>query len=266
MRSTFLVWLLCLGLSACSSGLFSFLEKPKVVEEPPESRTPVPRDARTRAKAHTELGGLYMENGNWAIAIEELTIAISIDPDYAKAYSARGVALYYIRELALADRDFQRALGFEPNDPEINNNYGWYLCQIGREKESIAYFQRAMRNPLYETPEKAYLNAGACYAKLGELDIAEGLVQQSLNISPDNPQAAFQLAALNYRRGYYEAAKRQLEEVLRKTEANAEVLWLMVRIEHRLGNRSAEARHSSQLRRKFPLSPEAQELLRGKLE
>jgi Tfp pilus assembly protein PilF len=33
-----------------------------------------------------------------------------------------------------------------------------------------------------------------------------------------------------------------------------------------LGNRLAEARYSSQLRRKFPLSPEAQDLLKGHFE
>ncbi|MEF8707783.1 MAG: hypothetical protein V5B38_02395 [Candidatus Accumulibacter propinquus] len=30
---------------------------------------------------------LYLQNGNLAVALEELTMAIVIDPDYAKAYA-----------------------------------------------------------------------------------------------------------------------------------------------------------------------------------
>jgi type IV pilus assembly protein PilF len=106
----------------------------------------------------------------------------------------------------------------------------------------------------------------ACYVKLGDFAAAEDFVQHSLRIAPDNPQALLQLAGINYRRGYLELAKQQISDVLRKTEPNAEALWLAVRVERRLGERLAEARYGSQLRRKFPLSPEAQELLRGNFE
>jgi type IV pilus assembly protein PilF len=239
----------------------------KASEEAADSRTPTkPRDPRTRAKLHTELGALYLQNGNLAVALEELTMAIVIDPDYAKAYATRGLAGFHVREMQLADQDFQRALSIDGNDPEINNNYGWFLCQIGREKEGIAFFQKAIKNPLYETPDMAYLNAGTCYAKLGDFAAADDYVQHSLRIAPGNPQALLQLANINYQRGHLELAKQQLAELLRKTEPSAEALWLGVRVERRLGNRPAEARYGNQLRNRFPLSREAQELLRGNVE
>jgi Tfp pilus assembly protein PilF len=59
--------------------------------------------------------------------------------------------------------------------------------------------------------------------------------------------------------------KAAARELLRKTEPNAEALWLGVRIERRLGNRSAEARYGNCCG-KFPLSREAQELLKGNFE
>lgn len=264
---TALAILACLCVGACSSGGAPPTTTQKAVEEPTDSRTPTkPRDARTRAKVHTELGSLYLQNGNLAVAIEELTIAIDIDPDYAKAYGVRGLADFYLREMQFADQDFQRALRLDANDPEINNNYGWFLCQIGREKEAIPFIQRAIRNPLYETPERAYLNAGACYAKLGQLDLAEDFVQHSLRIVPNNPPALLQLANINYRNGELELARQQLADLVRRTEPSAEALWLGVRVERRLGDRVAEGRYASQLRRKFPVSPETQELLRGNFE
>ncbi|EXI68281.1 MAG TPA: type IV pilus biogenesis/stability protein PilW [Candidatus Accumulibacter phosphatis] len=266
MRRTFLCLVVCLGLAACSSGSVSPVAK-KPVEDDVDSRQPTkPRDPRTRAKLHTELGAMYLQAGNLTVALEELSIAILIDPDYATAYSMRGLAAYRIRELQLADQDFRRALSLDGKDPEINNNYGWFLCQVGREKEALGHIQAAMRNPLYKTPEKAYLNAGSCYAKIGDLATAEGYVQQSLRILPGNPQALLELANINYRKGDLELARQELGDLLRHNEPNAEALWLGVRIERALGNRSAEARYISQLRRKFPLSPEAQELLKGKPE
>ena len=225
-----------------------------------------PKDVYTRAKLHTELGSMYFQNGNLIVALEELTIAISINPNYAQAYSTRGLVLFYIKELASAEKDFQRALNLDEKDPEINNNYGWFLCQTGKEKDSIAYFERAIRNPLYQTPETAYLNAGACYIKLGELVLAEDFVRRNLRFSRDNPQALFQLAKINYLRGNYDAAREHLRNVVRQTDPDAETLWLSLRVERRLGDRSAESSLIAQLRRKYPDSPEYQEFLKGNFE
>ena len=143
----------------------------------------VPKDITTRAKLHTELASLYFQNGNLIIALEELTLAIAINPDYAPAYALRGVVLYHIKEFPSAESDFQKALKLNARDPEINNNYGWYLCQTGKEKESIDYFLKAIRDPLYQTPEIAHLNAGACHIKLGELDQAETATLPVFNLA-----------------------------------------------------------------------------------
>ena len=223
----------------------------------------VPKDVHTRAKLHTELGSMYFQGGNLIVALEELTIAISINPNYAQAYSTRGLVLYYIKELVSAEKDFQRALDLDAKDPEINNNYGWFLCQTGKEKESIAYFERAINNPLYQTPETAFLNAGACYIKLGDLASAEAYVGKNLLFSRDNPQALLQLAKISYLRGNYDAAREYLKKVVSQTDPDAATLWLSLRVERRLGDRSAESSLIAQLRRKYPDSLEYQEFLKG---
>jgi len=43
----------------------------------------------------------------------------------------------------------------------------------------------------------------------------------------------------------------------------SEALWLGVRIERKLGNRSAESGYASQLRSRYPTSDEYQEFLKG---
>ena len=256
----------CLGAVLALSVLPAWAQKSEA-PVPGMLTSAQPKDVYTRAKLHTELGSMYFQNGNLIVALEELTIAISIDPNYAQAYSTRGLVLYYIKEFASADKDFQRALDLDAKDPEINNNYGWFLCHTGKEKESIAYFQRAINNPLYQTPETAYLNVGACYIKLGDLASAEEYVRKNLRFSRDNPQALFQLAKISYLRGNYDAARAHLKSVVRQTDdPDAETLWLSLRVERRLGDRSAEDSLIAQLRRKYPDSSEYQEFLKGNFE
>jgi len=227
---------------------------------------PVPKDARTRAKAHTELGSLYFQNGNLIIALEELTMAAAIDPEYAIAFSTRGLVLYYVKEFESAEKDFKHALSLEERNPEINNNYGWFLCQTGKAKESIAYFERAYKNPMYQTPANAYMNAGACYTKLNELDLADDALRKSLRLTPENPQALYHLANVSYKRGNFDAARKHLNDAVRLVDPGPDMLWLFLRVERRLGNQADEKSLATQLRRKFPDSPEYQELLKGNFE
>lgn len=227
---------------------------------------PAPKDARTRAKAHTDLGSLYFQNGNLIVALEELTLAAAIDPEYAPAFSTRGLVLYHVKEFESAENDFRRALSLDEKNPDINNNYGWYLCHTGKAKESIAYFERAFRNSLYQTPGIAYLNAGACQIVAGDFDQAEDLLRKSLRLMPGNPEVLYQLADVSYKRGNFDAAKKHLREVFRLSDSGPEMLWLMLRVERRLGNHQDERSLAAQLRRRYPDSPEHEELLKGNFE
>jgi len=251
----------------CAGFLFSATVQAQSTEPQPEQlRSAKPKDVHTRAKLRTELAALYFQAQEYIVALEELTLALSVNPDYAPAYSLRGLVLFNLKEFSSAEGDFKRALSIAESDPEINNNYGWFLCQTGKQRESIPFFDKAMKNPLYQTPGLAYLNAGACYIKLGELEAAEEHIRKSLRLMPENPQALFQLAHILYLKGNHDAAREYLKKVTRSSEPSAEVLWLYLRVERRLGDSSAENSLAAQLRRKYPDSPEYQEFLRGSFE
>jgi type IV pilus assembly protein PilF len=49
-------------------------------------------------------------------------------------------------------------------------------------------------------------------------------------------------------------------------EPTSDVVWMIVRIERKLGNREAEARYATQLRRRFPGSVEQRLLAQGKYD
>jgi type IV pilus assembly protein PilF len=222
-----------------------------------------PTAPRNRARIHTELGTLYYARGNMSVALEELRTATEADPSYATAHGVRGLVYMELRENALAQQSFETALSHAPGDPDINHNYGWFLCQIGRETEAKPYFRRALENPLYATPARTYAAAGSCALRSGDLATAEDQLQRALRIEPNLAVAMLQFAQLRYRQGRYAAARSVLAQHAAVAQASAESLWLALRVERRLGERAAEQSYAIQLRRRFPGSPEFEALRRG---
>jgi type IV pilus assembly protein PilF len=223
-------------------------------------------DPKRSAKLHTELGSRYFLGGQSAFALDELNIALKSDSSYFPAYSVRGLVYATLKEYSKAESDFQRALSLAPNDPDVNNNYGWYLCETGKERQSITYYLNALKNPLYETPDRAYANAGRCALKAGDQEGAETYLQQALRLAPEGAfEARLQLAMIRYQRGALEEARRFLNEALKRMEnPTADALWLGIRLERKLGNKVTEGGYAAQLRSRYPDSPEYQAFLNGK--
>ena len=230
------------------------------------SMTGNPGDARNRAKVHAELASLYYGRGNMAIALEELRIAAAADADYPLTYSLFGLVYMELREPKLAQENFERGLRLSPTDPDINHNYGWFLCQSGRENESIKYFLQAVSNPLYPSPWRSYSAAGICSLRKDNLKQAEDFFQRALKLDPDDPASLLNMGQIRYRQGNVGDARKLVSRYNKLVTPTAESLWLALRIERKGGERVAETGYATQLRRRFPGSPEFQALQRGQFE
>ena len=233
-----------------------------------QSRTDISEqsEGRARARANTELAALYYERGNLGVALEVLRTATSADPSYAPAHGMLGLVYMELRENQLAQQSFERALRASPNDADINHNYGWFLCQTGKEAESTRYFLQAVRNPLYATPWKSYSAAGQCALQKNNTADATDFFGRALKLDPDEPTALLKLAGLQYRNGNLPEARRLVSHYGRVVEPNAEGLWLGVRIERKAGEKAAENSYANQLRRRFPASHEYQQMQRGEYD
>ena len=223
-------------------------------------------DARNRARLHTELASAYYSRGSMAIALDELRTAVAADSSYAPAHSMFGLVYMQLRENPRAQESFERALSYSPNDSDINHNYGWFLCQTERAPESIKYFLHAIRNPLYPTPWRSYAAAGVCSQRMKNEKQAEEFFERALRLEPDEPSSLLQLGQIRYRQGSLEDARRLVGRFNRLAGPTAESLWLAVRVERKLGQRVAERNYATELRRRYPGSPEYQALQRGEFD
>jgi type IV pilus assembly protein PilF len=221
---------------------------------------------RNRARVHTELATLYYARGNMGVALEELRVAVAADASYATAHGVLGLVYMELRENDLARQSFERALGYAAEDPDINHNYGWFLCQTGKESEATPYFKRALANPLYATPARTYAAAGTCALRIGRLAEADDNLRRALGVDPSQPTALLQSALLRYRQARYDEARRLMASHAQVAEPTPESLWLALRIERKVGDRVAEANLAGQLRRRYPQSREYQLLQRGEFD
>lgn len=221
--------------------------------------------AQKIARIHTELAASYYDREQYAVALQEVGVALQTNADFAPAYNMRALIRMSLREDDKAEEDFLHSLQLDNANSDTHSNYGWFLCQRGHAKESLKQFQEALNNPLYATPEIAYANLGVCSKKAGLMKDAESNLQRALILRPDMPNALYGLAELSYGNGDFAAAKsyfRRFSQV--SPELNAEQLWLAVCIERKMHDRNSEASYALQLRKRFPDSRETQLLLQGK--
>jgi len=259
VRSRWWVVLVPLILAGCGG---MPLDSDQSVQTPVSQQEAV-GDARRAAKAHTDLGMLYLREGQLNVALDEARKAIDADSSYPLGYNLHGLVQMYLEDNRAAEESLGRALQLAPHDPEINNNYGWFLCQTKREKQSIAYFVAASKNTLYTAPTKPLTNAAICSITAGDDKGGEEFLAKALRADPQNADAHFLAAELYYRTDRPIDAKLRLADVHRLMAPTAQSVWLALRIERKLGDREAEMRYGKQLAREFRESREYQLLKQG---
>lgn len=260
MRVRYFFFLVATALSVLLAGCAG---TPGAAPGEPAPSSAEQTDNQRRARIRLQLAVGYYEQRQMAVALDELRQALAADPDFADAHVMRALIYMDMGETRLADESFQQALRLAPNTPDFNNNYGWFLCQNGREKESIAYFDAALRNRAYQSPAKALNNAGICSLKLKNTVAAERYFSQAFQYDPANPTTNGNLARIYYDQGDHERARFYISRVMKADVMTADVLWLAIRIERKLGDRAAESSLATQLRRRHGGSAEYAAYQRG---
>ena len=221
-------------------------------------------DARLRAEIHASLGGQYYQRGNLAVALEETRLAIKEDPTYVVSYNVRALIFMELREDVQARAAFEQAMRLAPNDPDVMNNFGLFLCLRGEPDRGMAYFTRVQADTLYATPEKPLLNAGVCSRIQGRNREAEDYLRRAAAIRPDLAGALYSLAEILYEKGSYKEAENYLVRYMRLGEPTLSALVLGVKLARAQGEKAAEDSMLQQLRRRFPDAPQTRELLEAR--
>jgi type IV pilus assembly protein PilF len=216
--------------------------------------------AADAARIHTELGQRYMANGDLQTALEKLNLALKFDPNYAPAHTVIAVLYERINQPANAELHYRKAVALEPAKGAPNNNLGQFLCATGKYAEAAGYFQKAVADPFYKTPDVALTNAGVCHLEAKDAVAAEADFRAALTRNPRNAEALFQLANSLYLSNNAFGARAFLQRLEALGGLNARALKLGHDIESRLGNQDGASTYAKQLHAQFPDSEQSHAL------
>jgi type IV pilus assembly protein PilF len=243
-------------LAVCLAGCVS----QSTTESKPVTDTGATYDTRRRAEIHTALAGEYYSRGNYAIALAETRLAIREDSTYVSAYNMQGLVYMELREDGSARESFEQALRLKANDPEVLNNFGWFLCLRNDSTRGLELMNKATTDTLYPTPEKAYLSAGLCYRRIGRNQEAESYLRRAVSIRPDLIGGLYNLALITFERGATKDAENFLVRYMRLSQPTLEALVLGVKVARATDDSASEQSFLQQLRRRFPEEPQLKEL------
>jgi len=214
-------------------------------------------DSRRRARLRLELASGYFEQGQTNVALDEIKQSLQADPSFGDAYNLRGLVYMRLNDIPMAEDSFRRALALNARDADAAHNYGWLMCQQGRYNDALRMFGQAASNPNYGGRAKTLMTQGVCQVRAGQRAEAEHSLMESYELDAGNPVTGYNLAHLLYDRGELTRAQFYIRRINNSDLANAESLWLGIKTEQKLNNRSAVLQLGDQLKKRFAQSREA---------
>lgn len=209
-------------------------------------------DRQAAARANTDLGVQYMNQGQNDRALQKLEKALEQDPQLGAAHAAIAILYTRLGELSLADKHYRRALYLEPKNSTFNNNYGAFLCGNNQVDKAITYFNKVLADPTYPAHEDAHTNIGMCLRRKPDLKGAEASFRKALEKNPRSAKALSQMAVVSYQQSDFMQARAFLQRYESVARPSPEMLLLGMRIEKRLGNDAAASAYSRRLRQTYP--------------
>ncbi len=246
-----LVTLLSLQLTACA------------IDNSPGHVTPRGGASAERQKAasvQVSLAQGYMERERLEIARDKLRRALQLDPRSAPAHTMMGVLHERINDPIQAESYYRQAVTLDPSSGDMNNNLGGFLCRQGKAADSLQYFDRAVLDPFYRTPQAALTNAGLCARSVDQPDLAEGYFRRALERDPNFSEALLPMAAILQRTGEHLRARAFAQRFEAAHGDSPAFLGLAIEIEQSLGDERAASEYASRLLSRYPDSTEARQL------
>jgi len=140
---------------------------------------------------HMYLGLALAASGDINAGIGELTTALEMDPNSARAHLNMGSVYLQAGQEHLAKVEFDKALQIDPWFPEAHNNLGLILAKNNQAEQASEHFRLAVDlNPDYL---EAVFNLGLSLRAMNRIDDALGAFRHAVALAPENAQAQYAL-------------------------------------------------------------------------
>ncbi len=219
-------------------------------------------ELRDKSDIYAKKAVIYFNQGALPVALKDAKKSLVVDasnPDghliLARVYSRLG-------KKEKAELHYKMALKYNPKSFMINNTYASYLCNTGRIKEALIYYDKAIANPLNQHPEYIYSNAGNCLINTNPKK-ASTYLRKSLEVNKFFPPALLGMLKVRLKQKNYYSGRAFLVRYLEVGKHNPATLLAGIRIEKALGNQKKMESYRQILLTKYADSEEAQILFNG---
>ena len=156
---------------------------------------------------------IYQEQGDDEKAIHDYSRACSLRPDKASVFAARGIAFYNNCERTKAEEDLLRAAELESENPKVYRMLGSFSYTNGDYEAAIQHYSRAISlDPEFA---ETYLFRGKVHKKTGKAIQACLDFSRTIVLEPDNLKAYRNRAIVFHNRGQM---KRAIEDNMKALE------------------------------------------------
>jgi type IV pilus assembly protein PilF len=222
--------------------------------------TPLERESADAANVYLQLGVRYLSLNNLPSAKENLELALQSDSDSIPAHIALAFLYEKLNKYDEARKQYDIALNLDPENLNLQNNFGRFLCDRREFDKGLALLTQASTNMLNENPWMALTNAGRCQMAMGDRKKAGAYFEKALESNPNYAPALQEMQRMSYQNGDFKASRDYLDRYLTVADHTPESLWLAIQTEQALGNEILVKEYTNLLLEKFPYSNEAKQI------
>lgn len=146
-------------------------------------------------------------------AIEYLSEAIRLKPDYTEAYHNRGFVYAQMKQYPSAIKDYDAAIRLKPDFTETYYNRGNAYLNLQQYPSAIKDYDEAIK--LKPDSAMAFNNRGNAYRNLQQYQPAVKDYDEAIRLKPDNTEAYSSRGFIHLSLREYQAAIRDYDEVIR---------------------------------------------------
>lgn len=188
------------------------------------------------ADTRIALGLNYVKLEQYSKARQSLEKAMKYAPHYYKSSLSLAYYLDVVGEVNRAAELYKKTLDEHPNNGNVYNNYGTFLCKQGEFQRADVLFNQAIDKPNYYAVAETYENAGLCALKARKSHQAKYYFSKSVEHQPLRPISSLQLAALEIEQNQLYQARLRLLDFSQRYGYQRNNLVLLIELERKSKN------------------------------
>ena len=184
--------------------------------------------------SHNQLGAALAAQKKFKESIEAFDDAIALNPGDAQLLVNKGGSLYYLGEIHEAKACYRKALDLSPQLAQAHIGMGAVLLVLAKYKKAIAHFEAATKSGQIDA--SLARNMGVAYMNIGRLRTAQGWLQKSIDMDPDQAKTYVVLGQVLADRGAREESDKMFARALELEPRNEALLIAIAQSKEQLNS------------------------------